>query len=73
MGNKNNNLKHVKHVTLKNSDESFKALAKKVEETSPIGYTSGMGKDNYYSNEGRAYGNSYKEAVNEVAKRKGIS
>ena len=42
MGNKNNNLKHVKHVTLKNSDESFKALAKKVEETSPIGYTSGM-------------------------------
>ena len=31
MGNKNNNLRHQKYLTLKNSDESFKKLADKVE------------------------------------------
>ncbi len=71
MSNKNNDLRHQKHLTLKNSDESFKSKAAKVEKTSPIGWTSGMGNENYYSNEGRAY-NSYKQAVNDVAERKGI-
>lgn len=71
MSNKNNNLGHQKHLTIKNSDDSFRSKAEKVEKTSPIGYTSGMGNENYYSNEGRAY-DSYKEAVNDVAERKGI-
>lgn len=71
MSNKNNNLGHQKHQTIKNSDDSFREKASKVEKASPIGYTSGMGSENYYSNEGRAY-DSYKEAVNDVADRKGI-
>lgn len=71
MSNKNNNLKYQKEVTIKNSDNSFKEKAEKVEKISPIGYSSGMGSDNYYSNGGRAY-DSYKEAVEDVAKRNNI-
>lgn len=73
MGNKNNNLRHQKYLTLKNSDESFKKLADKVEKITPIGWTSGMGSDNYYTNgqNGRAY-DTYKEAVIDIANQKGI-
>lgn len=71
MSNKNNNLNYQKQQTIKNSDDSFKAMAEKVEKVSPIGTTSGMGSDNYYHNEGKAY-NSYKEAVKDVAERNNI-
>ena len=71
MANKANSLKHQKFMTLKNSDDDFRSKAKKVEDISPIGYTSGMGNENYYLNGGVAY-NSYTEAVNEVAKKIGI-
>lgn len=73
MSNKNNNLGHQKHVTLKNSDDSFRVKAEKVEKVTPIGWTSGMGSENYYTNNqnGRAY-DTYTEAVNDIAEQKGI-
>ena len=71
MANKANDLKHQKFMTLKNSDEEFNSKASKVEKLSPIGYTSGMGNENYYCNGGEAY-NSYTEAVNEVSKKLGV-
>lgn len=71
MSNKANNLKFQKHAALQNNDKAFRQKAQKVEKLYPIGYTSGLGSDNYYFNEGRAY-DSYKEAINDVAKRKDI-
>lgn len=68
--NKNNDLKYQKKVTLEHSDEAFREKARKVEEKSPIGWTSGMGSENYYSTDtnGLAY-YSYTEAVNDIAKK----
>lgn len=68
MANKNNNLKYQKELTLKNASKEFIELAKKVEKLSPIGWTSGLGQDNYYKSNGLAY-DSYTEAVNDLAKR----
>lgn len=68
MANKANDLKHQRFITLKNSDEEFNKKASKVEKLSPIGYTSGMGNENYYYNGGEAY-SSYTQAVDEVAKK----
>lgn len=72
MANKNNDLKYKKRLTLENSDDAFKEIAEKVERISPIGWTSGLGNENYYFAEGLAY-DSYKEAVNDIAERNGIT
>ena len=55
MSNKANNLKFQKHAALQNNDKAFRQKAQKVEKLFPIGYTSWLGIDIYYLNEGRDY------------------
>ena len=68
MSNKTNDLRYQKNVTLRNSDNDFREKAQRVESKTPIGSTSGMGNENYYYSEGKAY-NSYTEAVNDLDKK----
>ena len=63
MSNKNNSMRQDKFDALNHYDDDFRQRAEELEATRNVGYTSGMGQDNYHFCGAAAY-STYEGMVN---------